>query len=61
MRGKSGPRKLSLDELAILHLDHSYLEGLEINAFVVVHNIKKNYPILAKKGKILLHVILKSC
>lgn len=40
-----------MDELAILHLDHSYLEGLEINAFVVLHDIKKNYPIVEKRRK----------
>lgn len=27
-----------------------YLEGLEISAFVVVHDIKKNYPIFEKRG-----------
>ena len=49
-----------LSEPAILHLDHFYLESLEINAFVKVYDDRKIIQYLIR-SEILLHVTVKSC
>ena len=49
-----------LCQTAVLHLDHFYLEGLEINTFVKVIIIKKIIQYL-KRSEIFLHVTVKPC